>query len=159
MSKMFNNYIGKAGQLFAMSEFLMLGWNVAIPEVDRGDDIFVVKDDNGELRRVQVKTAQAKDTAGSYTVQFSLPRLQLLFPQIQFYFFLLVRRNNNWSDLFVITGQNLAVMLAERLKSGTGVKNVNLSIKVNTKTGKATSGHIDFTPCRNIKGLFDEIAH
>ncbi len=35
MSKMFNNYIGKAGQLFAMSEFLMRGWNVAIPEVDR----------------------------------------------------------------------------------------------------------------------------
>jgi hypothetical protein len=42
-------YFGKAGHLFVMSEFLLRGWNVAIPEVDVGDDIFVVKDFNGEL--------------------------------------------------------------------------------------------------------------
>lgn len=29
-------------------------FNVAIPEVDIGDDIFVVQDDNGTIRRVQV---------------------------------------------------------------------------------------------------------
>ena len=29
-----------------MSEFLTRGWNVAIPEVDIGDNIFVVQDDN-----------------------------------------------------------------------------------------------------------------
>lgn len=40
-----------------MSEFLWRGYNVAIPEVDRGDDIFVVHDDDGTLHRVQVKTA------------------------------------------------------------------------------------------------------
>ena len=55
MSKKFNQYLGKAGHLTVMSEFLMLGWNVAIPEVDIGDDIFVVQDDNGTLRRVQVQ--------------------------------------------------------------------------------------------------------
>ena len=33
-------YLGKAGHLTVMSEFLMRGWNVAIPEVDIGDDIF-----------------------------------------------------------------------------------------------------------------------
>jgi hypothetical protein len=38
-----------------MSEFLMRGWNVAVPEVDIGDDIFVVRDENGEFVRVQVK--------------------------------------------------------------------------------------------------------
>ncbi|MCE2768578.1 MAG: hypothetical protein LW711_01190 [Saprospiraceae bacterium] len=43
-----------------MSEFLTRGWNVAIPEVDVGDDIFVVQDDNGTLRRVQVKTSTLK---------------------------------------------------------------------------------------------------
>ena len=57
MTKKFNQYLGKAGHLYIMSEFLMLGWNVAIPEVDIGDDIFVVQDDNGTLRRVQVKTS------------------------------------------------------------------------------------------------------
>ncbi|GAB4028985.1 PDDEXK-like family protein [Spirosoma gilvum] len=159
MSKMFNNYIGKAGQLFAMSEFLMLGWNVAIPEVDRGDDIFVVKDDNGELRRVQVKTAQAKAKLNGYRVQFSLPRLQLLNPPIQFYFFLLVRQENRWSDLFVITGQDLAVMLAERLKPGRGVKNITHSLVMNSRADKVTAGNTDFTVYRSIKNLFSKINH
>jgi len=57
VTKKFNQYLGKAGHLYIMSEILMLGWNVAIPEVDIGDDIFVVQDDNGTLRRVQVKTS------------------------------------------------------------------------------------------------------
>lgn len=37
MSKRFNQFIGKAGHLHIMAEFLMRGWNVAIPEVDMGD--------------------------------------------------------------------------------------------------------------------------
>ena len=59
MSKKFNLYVGKAGQLYVMSEFLMRGWNVAMPEVDTGDDIFVVEDENDTFYRVQVKTAQS----------------------------------------------------------------------------------------------------
>ena len=42
-----------------MAEFLARGYNVAVPEVDRGDDLFVVRDDNGELSRIQVKSASA----------------------------------------------------------------------------------------------------
>jgi len=34
MTKKFNQYLGKAGHLVVMSEFLIIGWNVAIPEVD-----------------------------------------------------------------------------------------------------------------------------
>ncbi len=65
MTKAFNHYIGKAGHLAVMAEFLMRGWNVAIPEVDTGDDIFVVQDENGTLRRVQVKTSMATDRIGT----------------------------------------------------------------------------------------------
>jgi len=36
-------YLGKAGQFVVMSEFLVKGWNVAIPEVDIGDDILSLK--------------------------------------------------------------------------------------------------------------------
>jgi hypothetical protein len=43
-----------------MAEFLLRGYNVAMPEVDIGDDIFVVHDREGELWRVQVKTAICK---------------------------------------------------------------------------------------------------
>lgn len=60
-------YLGKAGHLNVMSEFLTRGWNVAIPEVDIGDDIFVVQDDNGTLRRVQVKTSTATFRQNSFS--------------------------------------------------------------------------------------------
>lgn len=60
MSKRHNLYIGRAGHFAVMSEFLLLGWNVAIPEVDVGDDIFVVRDQDAQLVRVQVKTARGK---------------------------------------------------------------------------------------------------
>lgn len=51
------NYVGRAGQLAVMSEFLLRGYNVAIPEVDEGDDVLVVNDRADRLWRVQVKTA------------------------------------------------------------------------------------------------------
>jgi hypothetical protein len=47
MSKRQNLYLGKAGQLLVMSEFLARGWNVATPEVDVGDDLFVIEDKEG----------------------------------------------------------------------------------------------------------------
>ena len=77
MSKKYNLYLGKAGQLAAMSFFLMRGWNVATPEVDIGDDIFVVDDKQGFFNRIQVKTAQAIIRENSYSVQFNLPLAQL----------------------------------------------------------------------------------
>jgi len=59
MSKMQNLYLGSAGQTWVMSEFLARGYNVAVPEVDRGDDLFVVQDESGDFDRIQVKTACA----------------------------------------------------------------------------------------------------
>ena len=32
-----------------MAELLLRGWNTTIPEVDVGDDIFVVRDNDGNL--------------------------------------------------------------------------------------------------------------
>lgn len=131
MSKMFNNYIGKAGQLYVMSELLMLGWNVAIPEVDRGDDIFVVKDSDGDLRRVQVKTASARETKRGYVVQFLLPRLQLVSqPTPELYFTLLIRRQDRWSNLIVLTRGDLADLLAEQLRQGSPSKTITLTVSM-----------------------------
>ena len=47
-------YLGKAGERYVMSEFLARGWNVAMPDVDIGDDIFVVGDNLGIFQRIQV---------------------------------------------------------------------------------------------------------
>jgi hypothetical protein len=52
VNKHYHLYLGKTWHLAVMSEFLILGWNVAIPEADIGDDIFVVQDDMGTLNRV-----------------------------------------------------------------------------------------------------------
>lgn len=60
MSNRHNLYIGRSGQLAVMAEFLMRGYNVAIPEVDVGEDLFVVRDADGELSRIQVKCSIAK---------------------------------------------------------------------------------------------------
>jgi hypothetical protein len=37
-------YIGKAGHLAFMGELCLRGYNVAMPEIDKGDDIFIVND-------------------------------------------------------------------------------------------------------------------
>lgn len=78
MSKQ-NSYTGRGGQFAVMAEFVVRGYNVAIPEIDVGDDIFVVKDSNGDLSRVQVKTASGKSLSrtGCYGATFSIPYSQL----------------------------------------------------------------------------------
>ncbi len=80
-TKMQNLYTGMSGHLGAMSEFLSLGYNVAIPEVDRGDDVFVVRDDDGDLSRIQVKTANARTTQYGYRAMVAVPMLQLEIPK------------------------------------------------------------------------------
>ena len=46
-----------------MSELLLRGWNVAVPVVDVGDDVFVIDDNDKTTYRMQVKSA-ASDTSG-----------------------------------------------------------------------------------------------
>ena len=73
-------YFGRSGQLATMAEFLSRRSNVAIPEVDVGEDIFVVADKDNEVTRVQVKAANARQTQNGYFAQFKLPLKQLREP-------------------------------------------------------------------------------
>lgn len=98
-----NLYIGRAGQPAVMSEFLLRGWNVALPEVDVGDDIFVVKDEGGQLIRIQVKTATAKPFGTAYAAQFavSLSQLKTLrTPDLTYVF--TVRYGPKWGPYLII---------------------------------------------------------
>lgn len=70
-------YLGYAGQMAVMGEFLARGYNVAVPEVNVGDDIFVVKDSSGEYFRIQVKTALATKTRQGYSARYALKFDQL----------------------------------------------------------------------------------
>ena len=86
-----------------MSEFLMLGWNVAIPEVDVGDDIFVVQDENGTLRRVQVKTSTSTARKDGFSGQFSVSVKNLRnISTILVHYIFLVRHNDEWTKLVII---------------------------------------------------------
>lgn len=103
MKKNYHLYLGKAGHLTVISEFLTRGWNVAIPEVDIGDDIFVVQDDNGTLRRVQVKTSTSTVRQNSSSGQFNIPLTQLRnISNIPVHYVFIVRDNDHWTKPVVI---------------------------------------------------------
>ena len=45
-------YLGKASERYVMSALLARGWNIAMPDVDIGDDIFVVGDNLGIFQKI-----------------------------------------------------------------------------------------------------------
>lgn len=101
-------YLGRAGQMAVMAEFLARGWNVAVPEVDVGDDIFVVRDSDGNLSRIQVKTASPSIRKHGFTAKFnvSLPQLKSpITPELSYVFAL--RLDNKWDSFVIIDRGNL----------------------------------------------------
>lgn len=105
MSKRANLYTGRAGHLAVMAELLVRGWNTAIPEVDVGDDIFVVRDSDGNLHRVQVKTAMAKPLKSGYSAQFNISLSQLRASiTLDLIYVFTVRLHSRW-DAFVVIDQ------------------------------------------------------
>lgn len=141
-------YFGKAGHLFVMSEFLLRGWNVAIPEVDVGDDIFVVKDFNGELVRVQVKTSKAIYLKnGGYTAQFKLSLKQLRDSIKEISYVFIVRETNNW-NFPIIIDQQILLELYKNQSLGYEYK-FSLTLRLNFKQGKVTNKAIDQTKYQN----------
>ncbi|KAA0992444.1 PDDEXK-like family protein [Dyadobacter aurulentus] len=158
MTKKFNQYLGKAGHLAIMSEFLMLGWNVAIPEVDIGDDIFVVQDDNGTLRRVQVKTSTSTSRKDSFSGQFnvSLKNLQNV-SNIPVHYVFIVRHNDEWSKPVIIR-QDYLLNHFENDKVGSEAKG-NITFYFSFTKGKAEcSGH-DFSKYIKDYTDFPRIEH
>jgi uncharacterized protein YuzE len=158
MSKKTNLYVGKAGQFAAMSEFLMRGWNVAVPEVDVGDDIFVVRDENGEFVRVQIKAATAQVHAQSFSAQFSLPIAQLdrdFVPELVYCF--LVRHNHRWLSPLLISRSDL--LDKYRIDNIGTLTNGKLLIYFSFQKEKIMCSNVNFTAFANNFSLFPNIQH
>lgn len=152
MTKKFNQYLGKAGHLSVMSEFLMLGWNVAIPEVDIGDDIFVVQDDNGTLRRVQVKTSTSTARKERFSGQFSVSVKNLRnISNFLVHYIFLVRHNDEWSKP-VILRQDYLLDHFENNAVGSEAKG-NITFYFSYTNGKVECSGQDFT--KYIKDFTD----
>ncbi|MEL6347476.1 MAG: group I intron-associated PD-(D/E)XK endonuclease [Myxococcota bacterium] len=103
MSRKQNLYIGRSGQMAVMAEFLARGYNVAVPEVDRGDDLFVVRDADGSLSRIQVKSAIAKATRQGFSARFKVKQRQLEEPQLpDLHFVFTTRWQRRWAEFLLI---------------------------------------------------------
>ena len=133
MKKNYHLYLGKAGHLSVMSEFLIRGWNVAIPEVDIGDDIFVVQDDNGTLRRVQVKISTSTVTQNSFSGQFFIPLKQLAnITNIPVHYVFVVRHNDQWTKPVIIRQDYLLDYLQNAKIGSEHEGNLNLYFSYST---------------------------
>jgi hypothetical protein len=147
MSRIFNLYLGKAGQMAVMSRFLIRGWNVAIPEVDVGDDLFVVEDKKGIFFRVQVKTAQAvsAQTQNSYSARFKISLRQLSFPiEPEIYYAFVVANDYQFPHLLLIR-RSVLLELYQNHEIGSLAGDDNLLLYFIFQDQKVMCSKVDFT--------------
>jgi hypothetical protein len=143
-------FTGRSGQLALMSEFLIRGINVAVPEVDIGEDIVVVRDDNDILFRVQVKTANAVPHVRSvnFSAQFNVPLRQLEGGSQNLIYAFVVRRNNRWEE-FVMIRRSLLYDLRTRYAIGSEDGRGNLLLKLSFTPADITNKGLSLQPFRS----------
>ena len=158
MSKRGNLYTGRAGHLAVMAELMLRGWNTAIPEVDVGDDIFVVHDSEGDLRRVQVKTALARPLQVGHSAQFNLSLSQLqtsMTPEVTYIF--AVRLRGHWDSFVVIDRE---ILDEEHSLYGLGSESTDrLILRLRFKGTSVTCKQRDLSQYRNNWTSFPVIEH
>lgn len=158
MSKRGNLYTGRAGHLAVMAELMLRGWNTAIPEVDVGDDIFVVHDSKGDLRRVQVKTALARPLQVGHSAQFNLSLSQLqtsMTPEVTYIF--AIRLIDHW-DSFVVIDREILDEEHSSYRLGSGSAD-RLLLRLRFKGTSVTCKRRDLSQYRNNWTAFPIIDH
>jgi hypothetical protein len=151
-------YLGKAGQFAAMSIFLMRGWNVATPEVDVGDDLFVLEDKKGVFVRIQVKTSKATVRNNSYSARFKIPLKQLtqvIYPEL--YYVLEIGSDNQWLLPIIIRRDKLNDLFLE-YQIGSIVED-NLMLYFSFQNNQVKCSEVDFSPFLNNFDDFPIIVH
>jgi hypothetical protein len=153
-----NLYLGRAGQMAVMAEFLWRGWNVAVPEVDVGEDIFVVEDETGELSRVQVKTATAKSLQSGYTVQFNISLKQLMTRRVPDLIYVFVIRSVRGWEPFILVGRR--ELASEHENQGVGsISRGDLILRFNVQDPELWCSNRDFRAYRNDWSRWPVLAH
>jgi len=160
MSHKRNLYTGRAGQLAVMSEFLVRGYNAAIPEVDVGDDIFVVRDADGNLWRIQVKTANCNASGRDYSARFTVSLEQLEAPRTpDLTYVFATRRRERWDNFVLITRQRLHDVYVKHRGRGSRKKSKNVTLTFAYRAARATCLSQDFTQYLNNWTDWPPIAH
>lgn len=136
----------------------MRGWNVAIPEVDVGDDIFVVQDENGTLRRVQVKTSASTGRQASFSGQFQISIKQLrTINTVPVYYVFIARHNDTWSRPVIIR-QDYLLDHHDKDKVGSKYRE-NLNLYFSFSATKVKCSGKDFTKYVSDYTDFPVLAH
>jgi len=142
-----SSYVGKAGHLAVMGELALRGYNVAMPEMDIGDDLFVVNDATGAMWRIQVKTSIARVGPHVLSGQFRIRQTAIttpLNPDLHFVFALRVALG--WR--YVVVSRQVLANYVQAHNMGThamvkGVAWRQLYISIRINTGAATcSGQV-----------------
>ncbi|HET9212987.1 MAG TPA: hypothetical protein VFR03_21450 [Thermoanaerobaculia bacterium] len=158
MSQKQNLYVGRAGQMAVMAEFLLRGWNVALPEVDVGEDMLVVEDETGDLWRIQVKTANAKPLQTGYSALFNISLGQLLgerTPDLVYVF--AIRSSEGWGPFVVVSRRQLAL---EHMSHGIGsISRDDLILRFSVQDSDLRCSDRDFLPYRNDWSRWPIIRH
>lgn len=142
-----------------MSELLWRGWNVAIPQVDVGDDIFVVEDEQGTFYRVQVKMSTGTDQQYGCSAQYILPLQQLQTPETpDLIYVLALRFEGEWKDYLIIDRRTL---LSKYEVDNMGSKsNSRLTLYVQYRSQTVKCSGSDLTEFRNNwNHFFPPISH
>jgi hypothetical protein len=154
-----NLYVGRAGQMAVMAEFLLRGWNVAVPEVDVGEDVFVVRDEGGELWRVQVKTATAQPQQWQgYSAQFSVSLQQLEAPRVpDLVYVFAIRGAVSWEPFVVIDRNTLWKEHRDHRVGSTSQG--NLILRFTVQDFELRCSNRDFQAYRNDWSRWPVLAH
>jgi hypothetical protein len=123
-------HVGKAGQLAVMAEFLLRGSNVAMPEVDLGDDIFVVHDRQGQLWRIQVKTAVGKPRGGGWRGKFSVASRQLATARTPHLHYVLAFRCGSGWEFLVLEREQLRREHTEQQAGSASGENIVFAVRL-----------------------------
>ena len=151
-------YLGRAGQLAVMSEFITRGWNAAVPEVDVGDDILVVRDADGSFSRVQVKSATSTPRSYGHSARFRVPLRQLRQPQTpELTYVFAARLNERWEE-FVVVGRSELHDLHDLHGLGTEAGgSVLLTLRFELK--RLTCSGVDFSAYRGDFSTWPVVSH
>jgi hypothetical protein len=134
-----------------MSELMARGYNVAVPRVDTGDDVLVIKvgdgDSNYELRRMQVKTARPSAT-GAFTYSMRRALLENL-TNVDLWFVFVAREGERWRSLLVFR-QDVLLDIQRRRQRHPASEHVTFELRFGPAGTTATIGSED------VSGFLDD---
>ncbi len=147
-------YVGRAGHLASMAECLSRGWNVAIPEVDVGEDILVVEDASSNLAKVQVKTASGRINSNGFQSQFVIPLKQINDTSAKgndLRYVFVTRLDQQWKPFVVMTRKELQDKVIYE-NAGTKTKTDELKITLYFRCDKS-DGKVIKIECGTPRGV------